>query len=718
MKNMIIFDILYNKKLEKDSIKLSEESEFQQLKIMISGKYKILDMSKLFIYFKDKILYSDDSKKLKDIFRKKHVKLEISNKQLIKQSKEENIKYYCECKTEAFYICEKCQKFLCKICLKKEKHLSHTKQVIKITEYSTHFKKIIRNLAAELDNNIINEEAYRFLKYWDYDKKREIKIINNLFEFLKKELEDIKQIEIDFILNMSSNNTYNILQKEINQAFNEYENIDADSENIESIINKKNKLIEDGKEILDKYNELKNKLLNYVKAIKDIQSINKIIQKLVEDNFSLIKKQFLNNSNSYNKILKLNNNNSINQFSNKYQTLKNTNFSSLSLELSDNNLKTSSPNIIRKKNNQVNEKHPSKVRQLLLNKSPKYNKYSPLNTETNLDSKYSNNFFVPRTTANNFILSLGKNEKNNKKPNTKSVDSTLNSLINSHKNIDEHLLFKIKDKVKIFIFSFETQNFKENVFIDKSDFKKDYNSISDIIQLNVNNVLYLISGKNHNKFYYYDYQTNTMNFLNNTLFSHYLGSLVYCCKNKKIYLIGGNNQLNCEVININNSDNEIPKWEKIAKLNEERQEFASMYYNDYIYVFFGFSYINGCNLSSIERININDCKKFEVIYINEKLKLSSLSCAKYYNEFNKGGILLLGGFDGESYIDSSLVFFPEKMRIKKCELVIPNLNKHFQFLFQTESNFIEIDNNSQIIFDMKNNIHLLTRDSYVLFSKI
>ena len=128
--------------------------------------------------------------------------------------------------------------------------------------------------------------------------------------------------------------------------------------------------------------------------------------------------------------------------------------------------------------------------------------------------------------------------------------------------------------------------------------------------------------------------------------------------------------------------------------------------------------LGGYTAKTLATMLVNECDKFEIIYVNEQIKLSSLSCAKYYNEFDQGGILLLGGFDGEKYLDTSLVFSPETMRIRECELVIPNMNKHFQFLFQQESSFVSLDDNSQIIFDMKNNIHLLTKDSYALFSKV
>ena len=81
------------------------------------------------------------------------------------------------------------------------------------------------------------------------------------------------------------------------------------------------------------------------------------------------------------------------------------------------------------------------------------------------------------------------------------------------------------------------------------------------------------------------------------------------------------------------------------------------------------------------------------------------------------GILLLGGFDGENYMDSSLVFNPKEMKIRDCDIVIPNMSKHSQFLFHKESAFIEFDNGAQYVFDSQNNVHLLTNDSYELFSE-
>ena len=127
----------------------------------------------------------------------------------------------------------------------------------------------------------------------------------------------------------------------------------------------------------------------------------------------------------------------------------------------------------------------------------------------------------------------------------------------------------------------------------------------------------------------------------------------------------------------------------------------------------------GVNLSSIERMNVNTNSQFEVVYVNEQITLSSLACAKFVDDSDPSGegILLLGGFDGTNYVDSSLVLNTKEMKIRDCDIVIPNMSKHFQFLFHKESAFVEFDNNTQLIFDMKNNVHLLSSDSYELFSE-
>lgn len=747
--NTIIFDILYQKKTENESIKLSPESEFQQLKIMLCGKYKIFDVSKLYIYYKNNLLVpNDDTQKLKDIFKGKKIKLEISNTPIKKQKteKSESFKYFCKCKSGATYICDKCEEFLCEFCLKKKKHITHNNNIIKINEYSGYIKKLVQNMASELDEKIINDEAYKFLKYWNYDKEKEINNVNTKYEFLKKQLEDIKQIEIDYLIYLNEGNNYEVLKKEIIDTINQYSNFSTDEETIEEITKQKKNLIKLSQDLFNRYNKIKIQLLNYTKNLKDLQTFNQLFQNMVQEKFNFIKKR-LNMTNNQNININVNvngiNDNSESILKSRFFTLNNDGVNS-SMRNGDEKVNSSTKNNEEDKNSRVisvklNSENDNNFSPKLSKKKKQFNSSCKLRGVIKIPT-----IILPKN---------GKRDKNRKLTNVLSspvLDSSFNnnksiksknlikSLDNSPSNIPtnkphEHLLFKLKDKIKILIFSFESQNFTEKNYIDRGNFKKELTSEKDIIQLNLNNKLFILSGKKHNKFYCYDYSTNSIYFLNNTLYSHYYGTIVNCPKNKKLYLLGGNSQPNCEsyahsyaqnlsTSTLNHYHSIKNNWKRIPSLNEERQEFAAMYFNDYIYAFFGFSHLKGSNLSSIERININKNDKFEIVYINEQITLSSLSCAQYHSEFDHGwekeGILLLGGFDGEKYVESSLVFTPRKMKIRECDVIIPNITKHFQFLFHQESSFIQLDNNGQFIFDMKNNVHLLTRDSYELLSEV
>ena len=193
--------------------------------------------------------------------------------------------------------------------------------------------------------------------------------------------------------------------------------------------------------------------------------------------------------------------------------------------------------------------------------------------------------------------------------------------------------------------------------------------------------------------------------------------MVYCQKNNMIYIIGGENQKKCEIANLNINSNLDLKV--IPSLNEERQKFASMYFNEYIYVFFGYSIKKGNNLSSIERINVNTNSKFDIVYLNEQITLCSLACTEIIDEDeNNEIILLLGGYDGRNFLDTSLILDVKEMKIRDWDIIIPNMNRHNQFLFHKESTFVDYDPNIKLIYDMKNNVHLLSKVSYELFSEI
>ena len=694
--SLITFDVKFKNKVDNESVRLLPESELQQLKLMICGKYKIYDLNNLFIYYKGNLITDSDVTKIKEIFKMKKVRIEISETPI--EKKKEAFKYFCKCKSGATSVCDKCNEFLCDNCFKKKKHINHTDKIIKLPDYHSYIKSTLKEFASELDSKILNDEAYQFFQYWSYDVENEVNNINNAYEYIKNQLEDIKQLQIDYIIALGEANKYEQLKQQIENVINQYANIDTEAE-FEKIFEEKKIIMQSSKEILTWYNELKNQCLNYTKTIKDIQTFNQILLKEIKDKFNITKKRYsqipfinnyLMNGSALSKSILFNTNNLLNMNNNMIDTSNKNNFIDTSTKKENLNLKE---NQDTPKNNLINN--------------------------FNSDSKNQKNGVVS--------FEGGSDEKDKERvPNNEQSMAVNESLNTSHLSQGgkkrEKCLFKLKDDHRIIIFFISKQSFKEKNFYDKGNFRKDFTTEADVVQLNLLNKLFMLGGKNFNKFYYYDYSGNSIYYINNSLYSHYYGSMVYCPKFNMIYLLGGNSQTKCESCYINSSNLKKLTWKPLPSLNEERQEFASIYFDDYIYVFFGFSSKRGVNLSSIERINVNTNSLFEVVYVNEQITLSSLGCAIFIDdtEISKegnDGILLLGGFDGQNYVDTSLVFNPKEMKIRDCDIVIPNMSKHFQFLFHKESAFIEFDNGSQLIFDMKNNVHLLTSDSYELFSE-
>ena len=98
--SLISFDVIYKKKSDTEAFKLPLESELHQLKLMICGKYKIYDINKVFIYYKNEIINFQDSTKLKEIFKGRKVKIEITDKLIKKKKKKKDLNIIVNVKME------------------------------------------------------------------------------------------------------------------------------------------------------------------------------------------------------------------------------------------------------------------------------------------------------------------------------------------------------------------------------------------------------------------------------------------------------------------------------------------------------------------------------------------------------------------------------------------------------------------------------------------
>ena len=182
----ISFDITFKRNIDKDSIRLSSEADFQQLKIMICGRYKLYDMNIVYIYYKGKNINPEEHSKLKDIFKMKKVQIEVKEVPSLEEA--EITKYFCQCNNPAIYICDVCNEFICNFCYNLKKHITHNNKIIKLSNYNNYIKTSLRDNENLINNQIIKDDGYLFLEYLDYDINNEIKIINDMYEHAKNHL--------------------------------------------------------------------------------------------------------------------------------------------------------------------------------------------------------------------------------------------------------------------------------------------------------------------------------------------------------------------------------------------------------------------------------------------------------------------------------------------------------------------------------------------------
>ena len=690
--NTISFDITFRKNTDKDSIKLSAEADFQQLKMMICGRYRLYDMNNVFIYYKGKNINPEEHSKLKDFFKKKVEQIEIRQTPPSPEVKE-TPKHLCKCENPAIYICDSCNEYLCDFCYNLKKHITHNNKIMEIKNFNNYIKGLLRDNENLINNQIIKDDAFLFLEYFDYDINNEIKVINEIYDYAKNCLEDIRMKQINFISEFNKVNKYGELSQKIEEVINQYSNINMDDNDLLNLIEEKNNIIKKTKDLLNYYEQIKIYLLFYTKNIREIQNFNEGLLTEIRSFYNSTKKKF-NNMPKIDFTIK----DEINLNTSEREKSKNTrsqaNFNTIDLH-DFSKTKTEAPIKLGKERdkNVLHKNFRTKPKERSSTSMTRKNKNLKITTTDNKDEE------TPKRKIEKYSNNHNKYHKR----------------ITSNKKKPDRVIMRLKDQTKFLIFSIDNLSFKERFFIDRANFSKEIISLKDIIQVNHNNICYILIGKLSNKLFYYNYQLNSVYYSGKTLYSHNYGSMVYCQKTNSLYLLGGNEQKNCEICSISDTKNLF--WKSLPQLNEERQEFGTLCFNNYLYVFFGFNSIKNKHCITIERLNVVKPFRFETICSNKSITISSLGCCKFNTDEGKEEILLLGGYDGEKFLDSTLVFMINEMKIREGIINIPNLDVNEQFLFYKESGFIEFEPNLQFGFDWKNNVHLLSPDSYELFTE-
>ena len=154
-----------------------------------------------------------------------------------------------------------------------------------------------------------------------------------------------------------------------------------------------------------------------------------------------------------------------------------------------------------------------------------------------------------------------------------------------------------------------TNKLKSKTFLDNANFNKFFQG-EDEIELNLDNKLMIVTGKKYNFFFYYEYEKNEIYKLSDLKFSHFFGNLTYCESNNSLYCIGGINSKKCEIYRNDeiiskktpSSDKKVMQksWEILPDLNVSRHECSSIFYNNFLYVFFGYNNFINVNNNTIE----------------------------------------------------------------------------------------------------------------------
>jgi N-acetylneuraminic acid mutarotase len=270
----------------------------------------------------------------------------------------------------------------------------------------------------------------------------------------------------------------------------------------------------------------------------------------------------------------------------------------------------------------------------------------------------------------------------------------------------------------------KTNKLKTKTITDKANFRTFFQG-EDEIELNLDNKLFIVTGKKYNVFFYYDYEKNEIYKLSDLKFSHFFGNMIYCELNSSLYCLGGINSKKCEMYRNDEIvftnialDKKVTQkvWETLPDLNVSRHECSSIFYNNFLYVFFGYNNLTNFNNNTIERMNIMKHENWEILsytnpsYLN--VTLNSHSIIKY----NDNELLILGGFDGKHYRDSIFIFNVKTNSFHQTNLKIPDLKKNTYYYFFKESSFVKIteydnvvDNSlpNYVLFDSNNRLHIL-----------
>ena len=265
-------------------------------------------------------------------------------------------------------------------------------------------------------------------------------------------------------------------------------------------------------------------------------------------------------------------------------------------------------------------------------------------------------------------------------------------------NIDSNFIeFDLQKK------SFSKHNLGEMKIYDSYD--KEFQNEGTII-LNTLNGLFILTGNNTNKLYYFNDQTKTIKKVCDYINNHNSGSLFLDEINRRIFCFSGKYNKKVEYYSF-----EKMKIKEIPELSIERANASyCLINNNKLYSFFGYCFPMNNYTETIEYIDLKLMDRWNYISVSTELDELNIHCFSTVHIEGRSYVYLFGGIkgNGELINDYFFKFDTYGNEVEKIDFDEEEKNK---CIFTKNSTFIKIEDNYYLM-DDNFNVHSVDGSGY------
>ena len=203
------------------------------------------------------------------------------------------------------------------MCKKRDPHLFHKSEVIKISNSIEDMKKFVAEKSKQLEENIIGDESFIYMKNFESffsDCKNSIK---KNYENMLKDLEEIKEKEIDYLIYFHEKTKleekYKTLNGNIADLIKDFDAFYEDEKSLKKNINLRKEIVKKYDIIAKNHNTLKQYFNCFSGSIKEMENFNKNLNNKITQ-YHLRSKELFERNNSLNKISKYSTENNYSKF--------------------------------------------------------------------------------------------------------------------------------------------------------------------------------------------------------------------------------------------------------------------------------------------------------------------------------------------------------------------------------------------------------------------